>query len=76
MTDKTDEQHSRAGKAGAASLLARYGADHMREIGRRGGQVTRDRYGAEHLRAAGRKGGAASRGKPRKARTKKGEQAA
>jgi hypothetical protein len=35
---------SQAGRAGGKALVRKYGRDHMRKIGRRGGRVTNERY--------------------------------
>lgn len=53
------ESHRMRGRAGYAALLARYGAEGVRQLQRRGGETTTRRHGTQH-RAWGRAGGLAS----------------
>ncbi len=53
------EGHSAAGAKGGQAVMARYGAEHMKELGRKGGQAVSSDAG--HMAAIGRLGDARSK---------------
>ena len=47
-------------------MAAERGREYLRDLGVRGGEVTRRKYGRDHFAEIGRKGGLAGRGRKRK----------
>ena len=56
MSDE-ESRFAKAGRAGGAATREKYGREHLREMGKRGGAVT-SKLGSEHYQNMGKRGGA------------------